>query len=470
MQAENDIDEKIQNAINLHNQGKLLDAKEIYEYAITLNPNHFDALQLLGLASYQIGQFDRAVELLLKAIEVNDKFAFAHKTLGNTFERLNRLDAAVASYDRAISLEPAYAAAYKDRGDALKKLNHLDNAIASYSKAISLKHEYAEAYNNLGVALNELKRHVEALANFEKAIRLKPDFSEAHHNLEIAIADLAQWNLLFRYRATFGVLPRLNPPISFNEHILHRIIYDRDPRLRIVCDKLAVRRLIGERAGVEYVVPLLGTWERPKEIAWDILPQKFVLKPNHSSGSFAIVDRSIGLNIEKLTAEAEQWLSYDYFTNSLEWGYRRIPRRVLAEPFLYSSNGRAAPEAQIHTFSGKAALINVLVGTKNTPDRASCWFDITGRRVAIAKRTLPHAEFELSDRDRQIMVEIAELVSQDFSSLRVDFFMASNGLKIGELTAYTHGGMARWDPPELDEKLGQLWSPNCDLSIIPDYI
>ena len=76
--------------------------------------------------------------------------------------------------------------------------------------------------------------------------------------------------------------------------ILHRIIYDRDPKLRIVCDKVAVRRLIEERVGVEYVVPLLGVWQRASEIPGIRLPQKFVLKPSHSSGPFAIVDQSVG--------------------------------------------------------------------------------------------------------------------------------------------------------------------------------
>jgi hypothetical protein len=47
--------------------------------------------------------------------------------------------------------------------------------------------------------------------------------------------------------------------------------------------------------------------------------------------------------------------------------------------------------------------------------------------------------------------------------------MAIGGLKIGELTAYTHSGINPWEPPELDEKLGQLWNPHFDLSIIPDY-
>ena len=70
-----DIKAKVQDAINLHNEGKIIAAKAIYEHVIALDPNHFNALHLLGLASYQLGQFDRAVELLLRAIAINDKIA-----------------------------------------------------------------------------------------------------------------------------------------------------------------------------------------------------------------------------------------------------------------------------------------------------------------------------------------------------------------------------------------------------------
>ena len=74
-----DIKAKVQSAINLHNEGKIIAAKAIYEHVITLDPNHFAALQLLGLASYQLGQFDRAIELLLRAIAINDKIALVHR-------------------------------------------------------------------------------------------------------------------------------------------------------------------------------------------------------------------------------------------------------------------------------------------------------------------------------------------------------------------------------------------------------
>lgn len=87
----------------------------------------------------------------------------------------------------------------------------------------------------------------------------------------------------------------------------------------------------------------------------------------------------------------------------------------------------------------------------------------------MKRPNIAYADLQLSDTDRQRMVAIAQRLSQEFSSLRVDFFMASDGLKIGELTPYTYTGMGPWDPPEVDEKMGQLWNPNCDLSIIPDY-
>ncbi len=334
---------------------------------------------------------------------------------------------------------------------------------------MSVKNEIIEKLQNIVQVRSQFSNRIRSfpLRALIGTVLLSPAI--ALHPFTLVEELQIRYYLLKRHRGTFGVYPRLNPPVSFNERILHRLICDRDPRLRIVSDKLAVRGLIEERVGKEWVVPLLGVWERPREIFWHILPEKFVLKSSHSSGSFAMVDRSVGVNIEALTAEAEKWLSHDYFEKMREWGYRGIPRRVLAEPFLYSPNGDAAPEAQVYTFSGKAALINVLAGTKSSPERRSCWFDVTGRRVAIKRAPLPYAELQLTDGDRQRMVEIAEQVSRGFSSLRVDFFMTIHGLKIGELTPYTYAGLAPWDPPELDEKLGQLWDPDCDLSIIPDY-
>jgi len=259
-----------------------------------------------------------------------------------------------------------------------------------------------------------------------------------------------------RYQKAFGRLPNIESPRSFNELMLCRILYDRDPRLRIICDKLAVRDFIREHAGPEYLVPLLGVWKDPAAIAWDALPERFVLKPNHSSGPVAIVRSDADRDPAALSAMAAEWLRHDFFDLNLEWGYRNMPRRLLAEPLLLGPGGGPLAEAQVMTFHGKSAVIRVMTGDKRTPSRRDNWFDMEGRRLSIGTETQA-GNFALSPVDARMLAPAAERVAADFSHLRVDFYLTDDGPRIGELTPYHLCGRARWSPPEWDEKLGRLW-------------
>lgn len=267
-----------------------------------------------------------------------------------------------------------------------------------------------------------------------------------------------------QYYKSFGHQPQLNPPITFNEHIIHRILFDRDPRLKIVCDKIRAKEFIRERVDQSYPVSTLGIWDEPRQITWDRWPERFVLKSNHASGTIAVVPPGPERDIDHLTAKAEQWLAYDYFDVSFEWGYRGMQRRLLAEPLLLSPSGGPVTEVQVFTFHGHAALIRFLTGTKGR-DRAQCWFDATGRRLVIQTIT-PDSDVDLEDDLRTEMVQVAEAIAHDFSSMRVDFFLTADGLRIGELTPYNQAGKQAWRSPELDAVLGRLWNQPLDLSVL----
>ena len=49
-------------------------------------------------------------------------------------------------------------------------------------------------------------------------------------------------------------------------------------------DKYAVREWVKEKIGEEYLIPLLGVWDRFDDIDFDKLPDKFMLKVNHGAG------------------------------------------------------------------------------------------------------------------------------------------------------------------------------------------
>jgi len=269
-----------------------------------------------------------------------------------------------------------------------------------------------------------------------------------------------------------GRPPRLLRPVTLNEHILHRMLFDRDPRLKIVSDKIAVKALIAEKAGPAYVVPLLGKWDRAEDIAWASLPSAFVLKPNQTSGPFELIANRDAADIPRLTAVAREWLDDSRPTGTdinYEWGYQGIKRQVMAEPLLRGAGGEPIGELSVFVFHGRSLLLRRFAGQKLTSGRRDSWFDRRGRRLAIASRKIETAVLPLAHDMREEAVAVSDRVAAGFTHMRVDFYLTSEGLKIGELTPYSWGGYGVFVPPETDALLGRLWQ-NPDTSIFADYV
>ena len=97
--------------VALHQQGKLADAERIYVEVLRQQPNHFDALYLLGVIAVQARRAERGVELITKAIALKPDHADAYNNRGVALQDLKRPEEALASYDKAIALKPDFAEA-----------------------------------------------------------------------------------------------------------------------------------------------------------------------------------------------------------------------------------------------------------------------------------------------------------------------------------------------------------------------
>jgi tetratricopeptide (TPR) repeat protein len=181
---------RLQQALALHQQGRLAQAKAAYEEILRTRPAHADALHLLGVVAIQSQEYETAVGLIQQAIGHSPGNAAFHSNLGTALKALNRLEEAVAGFNRAIQLKPDYAEAYSNRGNALQSLGRLDDAVASYDRAIALRPGDAEFHSNRGNALLGLNRADEALASHDRAIQLRPEHAEAHSNRGYALQAL----------------------------------------------------------------------------------------------------------------------------------------------------------------------------------------------------------------------------------------------------------------------------------------
>lgn len=183
----------IQEALAMHQRGELAAAEKLYHAVLDRDPQHLDALNLMGALEARRKNHQLAINYLDRALAAKPDFAEAHSNRGNALQALNRFDEALASFDQALRFKPDFAEAHNNRGNALQALKRFDEALVSYNQALRIKPDYAEAYDNRGSVLQELKRFDDALASHDQALRIKPDFAEAYSNRGIALQALRRF-------------------------------------------------------------------------------------------------------------------------------------------------------------------------------------------------------------------------------------------------------------------------------------
>ena len=202
------VEQALNQAVRHHQAGKFAEAEKIYWQILQMQPNHPDALHLLGMIAFQSGQSQRAAELIRRAIAMNPSIAIYQNNLGMALRECGRIDEAAAAYRRAIELQPDYAEPQNNLGNILKDQRDYAGAIAAFENAVRLQPDFAEAHYNLGCIFKEQGRLEEAAKAFRRAITIKPNLIEAHNNLGLTFT---QMKLFDEALAAFGALLKLKP-------------------------------------------------------------------------------------------------------------------------------------------------------------------------------------------------------------------------------------------------------------------
>jgi protein O-GlcNAc transferase len=177
-----------------HQQGRLPEAERHYNAALRSEPDHFEALHMLGVIALQMGSFERGVETISKAVALNDNSPVAFNNLAKGLKDLGRFDEAIVHFERAIALAPNFVDAEFSYGTALHLMNRFEDALVHFDKAIALNPQFIVALNNRGLALAKLKRFTEALASYEKALAVQPNFGDALNNRGNALTALMRFD------------------------------------------------------------------------------------------------------------------------------------------------------------------------------------------------------------------------------------------------------------------------------------
>src|SRR6266700_2037261 len=199
------IGELLTAALDAYNAGRFTEAQFVCSQVLTFQPDHFDALSLLGIAQLDGGAKEAGEATLKQALSIEPRSAEAHCNHGVALFERKRVEEAREAYERALELKPKYATALNNLGNAWKHLGHSEKALKFYGKAIEIDRTYADAWSNFGSAQIMLNRFDEAEHSLTEALRLSPrsvealcsmsridifrrNYSEARRRLEYALA------------------------------------------------------------------------------------------------------------------------------------------------------------------------------------------------------------------------------------------------------------------------------------------
>lgn len=244
-------------------------------------------------------------------------------------------------------------------------------------------------------------------------------------------------------------------PKTYSEKLQWIKLYDHNPLYTVLVDKYRVKDYVAEKIGKEYIIPTLGVWDDPSKIDFRILPESFVLKWNHDSGSVIICKDKAHFDINAAITTLKKRKSHNGYWYGREWPYKDVTPMIIAEEYMEDAAIHELRDYKFFCFNGvvKALFVASDRQDKNT-DTKFDFFDQDYNHLPI-KNGHPNADI-IPQKPMKFddMKKLAEKLSEGFPEIRVDFYEANGHIYFGELTLFHWSGFMPYEPSEWDETFG----------------
>lgn len=259
------------------------------------------------------------------------------------------------------------------------------------------------------------------------------------------------------YRVIMGRKLNLKNPKEYNEKLQWLKLNDRKPEYSTMVDKYEVRGYIEDLLGDKYLIPCLGIYDSVDDIDIDALPDRFVLKCTHDSGSVEICKDKSSFDIEGARHRLSQAMKRNYYATYREWPYKYVKPRIIAEGYL-EGDGGDLKDYKVMCFNGEAKIVEVhenrfvegKVHTQTFYDRE--WNIVPLTQVETVTVDRP------SERPRQLdeILRLSELIAKDMYHARIDWYIEGDKIYFGEITFFDGSGFESFSTPEMERMLGDM--------------
>ena len=267
------------------------------------------------------------------------------------------------------------------------------------------------------------------------------------------------WPLKFyitmQFRMLVGYWPDLKTPHTFNEKLNWLKIYNRKPEYTLMADKYAVKQMVKEKIGEEYVVPCYGVWNDAHDIDFEKLPYPVVLKSTADTSSVIICRNHASIDTKRICRCLNKSISRNFYYQSREWVYKNIKPRIIVDLLLDDNSGHELLDYKFWCFNGEPRIMYI---TKKARCIFENFYDMEFRPMDIDHRFERYKPGFSKPDKFELMKELCRklLKGINIPFVRIDFFYVNHQIYFGEFTFYDWAGMRSFINKEQDLQLGDM--------------
>lgn len=254
-----------------------------------------------------------------------------------------------------------------------------------------------------------------------------------------------------------GYKPNLDEPKSMNEKIFWFKLNYHNPLVTTCCDKFAVKAYVDQLLGKGHTIKTIASWGNAEDIDFSILPQKYALKVNWSSGFNIIVKDSKIIDEAEVRKQISEWMQpqKNSYYQTFNWGYKNMTPVVYAEEYMEQADGQLY-DYKFFCCNGKPKFWFIATDRYGEQQLTHDFFDMDFNKLDFDYGGRAHSKMKLEKpKFYDEMLTCAEELSKPFPFVRVDFYETDKQFYVGEMTFYPGGGILPFSPVEWDYKLGE---------------
>lgn len=255
------------------------------------------------------------------------------------------------------------------------------------------------------------------------------------------------------YRIKMGKKLNLSHPHTYNEKIQWLKLYGFKNEYTKLADKIEVRDFVKDRIGEQYLIPLIGTWDKIDDVGFESLPSKFVLK-GAQNGVFICKDKS-KTSYNEIKQIFDKYAKYNFFYLGREPVYKSIRPRVLCEKYMENENEDVLLDYKFFCHDGVVDALYVASDRGEGTTRFD-FYDTEFNHLDF-KQHYPNADTPpLKPKHFEEMKELASKLSKGFQHIRVDLYEINDRVYFSEMTFYHLSGFEVFEPEKWDVVFGEM--------------